>query len=185
MLVNRQFTLDNILHWEGSDLNLSPNEPGGASKFGVSVDFLSDYHRKIGKAAASIADVTNLTDADARQIYSKMLLDPLRFDELPSGVDFRLADITTNLGMTGGPNLMQLCLGMYPLTGIMDNLTIGLIVNLHDPSDLVWALSAAWIAVKNKSPNWGPSPVTKSGFGHGWSNRNNAQKEAALGLIGA
>ena len=182
MQANRTITLDSILRWEGSDLNTAPTEPGGASKYGISVDFLSDYHKKHGLPKATIPDVSNLTADAASQIYGEMLLDPLRFDQLPSGVDFRLADLTTNLGMTGGPTLLQLCLGIYPLTGVMDSQTIAATM-ASDPKALIVALSAAWIAVKHQSPNWSSSPVTKSGFGHGWSNRNNAQKEAALALV--
>jgi len=183
MKANRIITLNSILQWEGSDLNTSPNEPGGASKFGISVDFLDDYHKKHGWPRADIPHVALLTKDDAMLIYNEMLLDPLHFDDLPTGVDFRMADLTTNLGMTGGPNLLQLCLGMFPLTGAVDKQTINL-VQAIDPKALVIALSAAWIAVKHQSPNWGPHPpITKSGFGHGWSNRNNAQRDAALALI--
>lgn len=183
MKENRVITLTSILRWEGSDLNTAPSEPGGASKFGVSVDFLTDYHKKHGWPRATIHDVSVLTNDDAMLIYNEMLLDPLQFDDLPSGVDFRLADLTTNLGMTGGPNLLQLCLGMYPLTGKIDKQTIDLVKSI-DPKTLVIALSAAWIAVKHQSPNWGPNPpTTKTGFGHGWSNRNNAQRDDALALI--
>lgn len=182
MLVNRSITLDSILQWEGSDLNMAPTEPGGASKYGISVDFLTDYRKKHGLDAATVNNVAALTEDAARQIYNERLLDPLQFDQLPNGVDFRLADLTTNLGMTGGPNLLQLCLGMYPLTGMVDAPTLAL-VNSVDPKALVIALSAAWIAVKHQSSNWGPSSVSKSGFGHGWSNRNTAQKLASLELI--
>lgn len=182
MLTNRTTTIASILRWEGNDLNTAASEPGGASKYGISVDFLNDFHRKHGLSKATIPDVAALTDITAGQIYNEMLLDPLNFDSLPNGVDFRLADISTNLGMTGGPTLLQLCLGMFPLTGVVDGKTINL-VNSIDSKALVIALSAAWIAVKHQSPNWGPSPITKTGYGHGWSNRNIDQKQAALALV--
>jgi lysozyme family protein len=183
MKENRATTLDSILSWEGGDLNLSPGEPGGASKFGISVNFLSDYRFTQGQPKASISDVSNLTADDARNIYDVMLLSRIRFDDLPPGVDYRLADIATNSGMTGGPQLLQLALGMFPLSGSVDQATIAA-AKAADPKALVIALSAAWIANKHASPSWGPNPpITKTGFGHGWSNRNNAQKEAALLLI--
>lgn len=183
MQSNRIITLASILQWEGDELNTAPTEPGGASKYGVSVDFLSDYKRRHGLSKATVDDVAALTSETAGVIYSEMLLDPLQFDLLPSGVDYRLADLTTNLGMTGGPTLLQLCLGIYPLTGFIDPITLTL-ATAADPKALVVALSAAWIAVKHQSPNWGPNPpVTAKGFGHGWSNRNTAQKESALNLI--
>lgn len=180
---NRTAALDMILVSEGPELNISPNEPGGASKYGVSVDFLTDYNKTVGKPRATVAAISDLTEADARVIYSSMLLDKLRFDELPSGVDYRFIDIATNLGMSGGPKLLQLCLRMWPLTNQMDDATITN-VGKEDPTSLVKMLSAAWIAKKAESPNWGPSPVTKSGYGHGWTNRNVAATQAALLLVG-
>ena len=183
MQTNRATTLASILQWEGSDLNTAPTEPGGASKYGVSVDLLTDYRLKYGLPKATIPDVAALTATDAEKIYSEMLLDRIKFDDLPSGVDYRLADIATNSGTTGGPMLLQLCLGMYPLTGQVDSETLKL-VNATDPRALIIALSAAWIAAKHVSPNWNPNPgVTNTGFGHGWSNRNNAQREAALAIV--
>lgn len=183
MQQNRIQTLDEILRWEGDDLNTSPSEPGGASKYGVSVDFLTDYRKAKGLPAATIPNVAALTQEDAEEIYSTTLLNPIRFDELPSGVDYRLADITTNLGMTGGPNLIQLCLGMWPLTGKVDDTTLAKVLAV-DAKSLIYALSAAWIARKNLSSNWGPSAITKNGYGHGWTNRNIAATETALAMVG-
>lgn len=187
MLFNRKVTLDSILKWEGDDLNLSPSEPGGASKFGISVPFLTDYHKNHGLLDATVDDVAALSADNARSIYDQMLLDAIFFDQLPSGVDFRLADLTTNLGITGGTRLLQLCLGMFPPHGVMDSETIRL-SQVFDAKPLIIALGAAWISVKYQSPNWFPSSVnknsvTKTGYGKGWTNRNNAQKEAALALI--
>lgn len=181
-VANRAKALDYILASEDGTLNLAKTEPGGASRWGVSVDYLTDYHRKIGLPAATIADVTALTRDDAIKVYNAMLLNPLRFDELPSGVDYRLADITTNQGSTGGPTLLQLAIGMWPISGKMDDATMALVAR-SDPKALIQALSAAWIATKHCSPNWGPSDVTKNGFGHGWSNRNIAANKQALDMV--
>ena len=183
MKENRDIALAYILKWEDMSLNLSPNEPGGASKGGVSVDYLTDYYRAIGLARkAEIADVTVLTEADVRKVYGVMLLDALRFDELPSGVDYALADVEVNSGSTGGVWVLQLALGMWPLTGILDAATMAA-VQTEDPKSLVKAIRAAWISKKHESPNWGPNPpITKNGFGHGWSNRNIDARALALGM---
>lgn len=184
MQKNRTATLDMILASEGPELNVSPNEPGGASRYGVSVSFLTDYNRTLARPPATIDSIRVLTEADARTVYGAMLLDRLRFDEFPSGVDYRFTDIATNLGMTGGPRLLQLALGMWPITGKVDDETMAR-VRLADPATLIFSLSAAWIAKKAESPNWGPSPVTKTGYGHGWTNRNVAATAAALKLVEA
>jgi lysozyme family protein len=182
MRENRDKALDYILASEDMTLNLSPNEPGGASKGGVSVDLLTDYHKKIGKPKATIQDVTNLTVDDVKAVYGSMLLDPLKFDDLPHGVDYRVADIQVNSGVTGGTNILQLALGMWPLTGVMDDTTMARVKNT-DAKELICLLGAAWIATKHCSPNWGPSPVTKTGFGHGWSNRRLAADEQAWSML--
>ena len=182
MLSNRQAALSFILEDEGDELNIGGSEPGGGSRYGLSIAFLTDYRRKQGQPAATIADLKALTSDSAGQIYSDTLLAPIRFDELPAGVDYRLADITTNLGLTGGPTALQLALGMWPLTGAMDDATMAA-VKAAEPMGLVKALSAVWIATKHTSPNWNPSPITKSGYGHGWSNRNARATARALAMV--
>lgn len=184
MQANRPLALQYILASEDMTLNLSPNEPGGASKGGVSVDLLTDYYKKTGKGRkATIQDVTDLKIEDVNAVYGAMLLDPLRFDELPSGVDYRVADIEVNSGATGGVQVLQLALSMWPITGVMDDATMARIKNI-DPKLLCSLLGAVWIGKKHESPNWNPNPpITANGFGHGWSNRRLAADDQALEMI--
>src|ERR1019366_8219512 len=100
-----------------------------------SVVALSDWNKKHGKPAATITDVGNMTTDLAGQIYTEDFLDPIRFNDLPPGVDYRLADICVNLGVSGGITALQLALGMRPLTGIMDSATLGY-VRTADPQAL-------------------------------------------------
>ena len=182
MRVNRQAALGFILNDEGDELNIGGSEPGGGSRFGLSITFLSEYRHKHGLASATIDDLKALSEVSAAAIYAETLLDPIRFDELPAGVDYRLADIATNLGLTGGPTALQLALGMWPLTGIMDAATMAAVSKV-EPKALVSSLSAVWIATKHTSPNWGPSPITKNGYGHGWSARNQRATARALAMV--
>lgn len=183
MKQNREKTLAAILISEDSTLNVAKSEPGGASKYGVSVDFLTDYYISNKFATkATVADVSRLTADDATKIYDKMILDFLHFDDLPGGVDYRLADITVNLGRSGGPALLQLCLNIWPLTAVMDDNTMQHVHNT-EPKALIMALSAAWLAKKHESPNWGPGPATSRGYGHGWTNRNISATAMALSMV--
>lgn len=183
MRENRQAVFDAIFKWEGEEVTLGPSEPGGASKYGISVDFLTDYRKKHGLSHARVDDVEMLTKEDAIKIYGETLLDPLRFDELPLGVDYTVADISANLGMTGGPTLVQLCLGMYPLTGTMDNATVAA-VKAYDPKILVHKLRAAWITKKHEAPGWFSSPNAPHGFGKGWTRRNNDAENVGVAMVG-
>jgi lysozyme family protein len=187
MKQNRPATFAAILASEDGTLNVAKSEPGGASKWGVSVDFLTDWYRlkNMGRKA-TVDDVAKLTDQDAMTIYGVMILDAIHFDDLPSGVDYRLADIVTNLGVTGGITLLQIVLGMWQPTGHVDEETMSRIHGI-DPLEMVAALSAAWITKKHDSPSWYPVSVNPNskvahGAGHGWTNRNISATALALSM---
>lgn len=167
---------------EGPELNVGGSEPGGSSKHGVSMTVLQEWHRSHGLPPPTMDDMRAMDATLAGQIYTANFAVPLRFDELPSGVDYRVLDIAVNLGVSGGATALELALGLWPITGTMDD-TVVAAAKLEDPRALVAALSAAWIAKKHESPNWGPSPITKTGYGHGWSNRNARATARALSLI--
>ena len=182
MIANLPSSLAYIDEDEGSELNVGASEPGGASRHGVSVTFLSDWRKTKGLPPATVDDVGAITSETAAQIYTDMFAAPLRFDELPSGPDYRLLDIAVNLRLHGGIIALQLALGMWPLTGAMDDATVAL-AKQADAKALVLALGAVWISKKHESPNWVPSPVTKTGYGHGWMNRCNKANARALAII--
>lgn len=167
-----------ILQDEGPEFNKGGSEPGGGSKYGVSLT----AYREAGHATATLDQLSKLTKEQAAEFYINMILPQIRFNDLPVGVDYRFADIRVNLGQTGAVNLLELIAGRWPLTGKMDDELITF-CSLHKPDALVLSLSAAWIAKKHESPNWGPSPQTKTGYGHGWSNRNVAATRRAMLMV--
>lgn len=172
-------TIDWILEDEGPEFNRSSGEPGGGSKYGVSLT----AYREAGNPTTTLDQLAVLTKGQAAEFYLNHVLPQIRFDELPVGVDYRFADIRVNLGQTGAVNLLELVLGRWPLTGRMDDDLLAQVqrpFNHLDDDSLILALSAAWIAKKHESPNWGPSPQTKTGYGHGWSNRNVRATQRAL-----
>lgn len=177
---NLETALDKIILAEGSAVNLSASEPGGGSKFGVSVTVLGEARGH----PCTPDDLHTLKLDEAREIYAARFARPIRFDDWSAGVDYRLLDIAVNLGVRGGTNLMELVLGVWPLTG---KITDGMISEAvrRGPVPMIYALSAAWIVKKRESSNWGPSAVTSRGYGNGWTNRNNAATLAALSMAGA
>lgn len=181
---NLTAALGYILSDEGPELNVGGSEPGGASKYGVSVNALTDWHKQHGKPAATVADVAAMTPDLAGQIYTANFANPIRFDEMPPGADYRLLDIAVNLGVTGGITALQLAIGMWPITGVFDDRTM-VAVNSVDAKSLVHALSAAWIMKKHESPGWLPHTGSANGYGHGWSNRNARATASAVSMIGA
>ena len=120
MQTNLAASLAYITGDEGGELNVSPDEPGGASKWGVSLTVLSEVRGKV----CTVADVGALTQDDANQIYAARFAVPIHFDDLPGGVDYRMLDCAVTLGITGSIDVLQMALGMWPLTGAMDAPTL-------------------------------------------------------------
>lgn len=167
---------------EGPELNIGGSEPGGASKHGVSMTVLQEWHKAHGLPGPTMDEMRAVDATLAGQIYAAKFAEPIHFNDLPAGVDYRVLDISVNLGVTGGITALQLALGLWPLTGVLDDATMAA-VRAADPKVLIAALSAVWISKKHESPNWNPSPITKNGYGHGWSNRNARATARALSLI--
>jgi lysozyme family protein len=146
---------------EGEELNVSPDEPGGASKWGVTLTDLSEVRGK----ACTVADVSALTQDDANAIYSTRFAVPIQFNVLPSGVDYRMLDCAVTLGITGSIEAIQMCLAMWPTTGAMDAATLAAVGKVT-PAVLVLQLDAAWLTWKRSlEPNGWET------YGHGWNNR--------------
>lgn len=179
---NLAATLAFILEDEGSDLNLGGSEPGGGSKYGVSMTALADWCKANGKPSPTIDDLAAMTPDEASEIYTANFAHPIAFDQLPAGVDYRLLDICVNLGVTGGIKLLQVVLGLWQTSGTMDAATLGA-VNAADAKHTVVAIGCGWLVKKHESPNWQPSPVTASGYGHGWTNRMLKANRRALAMI--
>lgn len=167
-----------VLEDEGPELNIGGSEPGGSSHFGVSMTVLQEWHKAHGLPAPTMDDMRAVDAVLAGQIYAARFAVPIRFDDLPGGVDYRLLDIAINLGVTGGTTALQLALEMWPITGSFDDATLAE-AKLADPKALVMALSATWIAKKHEAP------LSWATYGHGWMNRNARATARALTLIGA
>ena len=161
MQVNLAQSLTYITGDEGPELNVSPDEPGGASKWGVTLTDLSEVRGKV----CTVADVAALTQDDASQIYGTRFAVPIHFDELPGGVDYRILDCAVTLGVTGAIEALQMCLAIWPTTGTMDAVTLAS-VKAATPSVLVLQLDAAWLTWKR-----GLTPTGWGKYGHGWINR--------------
>lgn len=165
-----------LLVSEGSELNVGGSEPGGASRYGVSVAALSDLHGRLGLPPVTVKTIENLVEAQAGDFYQQVTARACRFDDLSVGVDYAMLDITANLGPSGGAWLLQNVLGQWPLNSTISDATV-LAASLVDPKILVYALGAAWMAKKRESSGWSKS-------GHGWTNRMVRVRGDALAMTG-
>lgn len=87
--------IEYVIDDEGDELNLSPNEPGGASKFGISLDTLSKF---IGHKA-TLQDLRALSEDSAKQIYRRLYWDAIKGDTLPIGLNYAAFDFAVNSGV--------------------------------------------------------------------------------------
>lgn len=166
-------TIASILEWEGADVNVSPGEPGGISKYGVSLQTYAEFCVKNQLPTPTADTIKNLTAYQASFFYKQYFAVEIDFDNLPVGVDYRLMDIITNLGIGGAHRLVAAVTNRWvPI----DRTNIAEGLSLDDPVKIIGDLSVGWISIKSASPNW-------SLYGRGWSNRNIAQRKAALAMV--
>ena len=173
-----QSTLAKALAWidedEGPELNISSSEPGGSSKHGVSMEKLREWHKLKKLPPPTMTDMKKIDATLAGEIYTEMFAVPLAYDKLPAGVDYRLLDISVNLGINGGPRLLQGILEL-PQTGKMDEATISQACAM-DPAVLVGKLGAGWLDFKKAGGGW-------EKYGKGWTNRANRAEARAVSLL--
>jgi lysozyme family protein len=81
-----------------------PQDPGGATKFGVTLNELRSYRNDNTLTAH---DVANLTLEDVKPIYFNDFWKKMRCDELPVGVDLIVFDYGVNAGCVRSIKFLQ------------------------------------------------------------------------------
>lgn len=79
---------------EGRELNVHPDEPGGASRIGISLQTMS---RHLG-TKATVKDLEEMSDALAWDIYDELFWDAINADALPAGLNYAAFDFAVNSG---------------------------------------------------------------------------------------
>lgn len=150
-----------VLGSEGGFVN-NPADPGGATRWGVTQRTLGAWRKR----PASIDDVKTLTQDEAVQIYSAQYAAPIRFDDLPSGLDLAVFDASINSGPNRAARLLQQTLGMpdAAVDGIIGAHTLAEINEFPDTVELVEAYCEARLDFMKSLTTWGT-------FGNGWTAR--------------
>lgn len=92
---------------EGGYTN-DPVDPGGATNWGITIIDA----RKYWKPDASPADVRAMPKSIASGIYRKHYANPMRYDDLPAGVDYGVLDAAINSGVGRAPKWLASALGV-------------------------------------------------------------------------
>ncbi|MGO4337458.1 glycoside hydrolase family 108 protein [Labrys sp. KB_33_2] len=163
-------TIKLVFGSEGDYVNHS-RDPGGATKYGITAATLG-ASRRLGRKATP-DEVKRLTLTEAARILDKQYAQPLRYPELPAGLDYALFDYAVNSGPAQAVKTLQRLLAVEA-DGIVGLKTLEAI-RRRDIADLIDKLQDARLRFLRGLKTW---PT----FGKGWSTRVAHVRESALRL---
>lgn len=159
--------LRRLLAHEGGYTN-HPSDPGGPTKFGITI---ADY-RKYVKPDATAADVKAMSVADAKKIYRARYWDAQRCDDLPAGVDYAVFDYGVNSGIGRSGKVLRRLLRLPDTTHEVSDQVIAT-ARRRDATALVAAICDERLRFLKSLKTW---PV----FGKGWGRRVAEVRATAL-----
>lgn len=92
-----------VIKSEGSEYTNDPHDPGGPTKWGIT---LTDVRLHIKKGATA-NDVRRLTKGQAITVYREKYWDALNCDDLPAGLDYSVFDYGVNSGIGRSAALLR------------------------------------------------------------------------------
>lgn len=174
MDTNFHTALAAVLRHEGGYVN-HPNDPGGHTNRGITLDTLRSWRRIRDMPAPTVASLRNITDDEVAEIYRAQYWDAVRGDDLPGGLDYAVFDFAVNSGPGRAAKALQRVLGVTA-DGIIGANTLA---KAHScmPVHAINALCDARLS-------WLKTLSTWKHFGRGWTNRVDGVRSLALNLHG-
>lgn len=168
-----EINTDRVLGWiglsEGGYVN-HPKDPGGATDRGITQKTYDAWNKSKGKP---LKPVRGISKKEADDILFSEYLGPIRFNNLPSGIDYCLADFSVNSGPGRAVREAQRVVGVS-MDGIMGNKTLAAIKDM-DEEDFIKRYQAARLAFMKSLKTWGT-------FGKGWTTRVKDVETRALAM---
>ena len=162
-----------LLVHEGGYVN-HPQDPGGTTNLGVTQKTWEEW---VGHPVTD-KEMRSLTPLMVSALYKRKYWDASRCDDLVSGVDYCVFDISVNSGVGRAIKLLQSSVGATP-DGGFGSITSALVKKAEeDPERLIELLSAKRLEFMQSLKAF---PV----FGKGWSRRVAEVKEKALEMARA
>lgn len=122
-----------LLSEGGSRYTNHPNDPGGPTKYGITIH---DVRRYL-KPNATASDVKALTEKQAVEIYRHQYWEPMKCDLMPAGLDYTVFDYTVNAGQGRAGRSLRKALGLPTNTAAVTPDVIEKIDLLADPVSLI------------------------------------------------
>lgn len=177
MKENRELALKTTFGEEGGYSN-DAHDKGGPTKFGITAHDLGTWRAL--RRDATVAEVRDLTAAEATEIMVKRYMDPVRFDDLPPGLDLCVFDYGINSGPAQATKSLQRV--VQPVVGGLDGQlgastleAVGRYVGLNGLSKLIDAYQDERLRFLKALSDW-------KYFGKGWGTRVERVRKVALGM---
>ena len=145
-------------------------DPGGPTKYGITIGDVRLYLNP----RATASDVKTLSVAQAQDIYAKHYAAPLRYDELPAGVDYAVLDYGINSGIARASRVLRRCLAVSDDSSAITEPIIAA-ARATDARVLIVAICDERLRFLRALRTW---PT----FGKGWERRVTDVKSAALSM---
>lgn len=158
-----------ILNKEGGFVN-DADDPGGATNMGITISTLQSWR----KETVTVADVENLTEEEAKEIYLNNYWNAMRCGDLPVGVDLVVFDFGVNAGVGRSIKKLQDVVGAKA-DGIIGPVTLGA-VEKHDPAKIIRQFSDRRMTFYRSLPHFDT-------FGKGWENRTRDIEVRAMNMV--
>jgi len=193
MRANREAVLAEILHTEAGYAERK-EEGGGAVNRGVTFAVFSAWRRlkdlEYGNdpLPPTWDDLKRLTREEAIEIYEDQYLAPIRFDELPAGVDYCVLDAAVNGGVTGSIKILQEALGFEPekCDGHFGAVTRWAVTHRVVPDLIMRLCDERLETYRTFKTRWNTVANEKTGktWGEIWSERIEKVRGHALKMVG-
>jgi lysozyme family protein len=154
---------------EGGYTN-DPHDPGGPTNWGITIIDARLYW----KSDATAEDVKNMPKSVAEEIYDKHYATPLRYNDLPAGVDYAVLDYGINSGISRSAKVLQSIVGVSQ-DGIIGPNTIQATLALS-PIQIINKIYDERLSFLKSLPTW-------SHFQHGWTERCTTGRALALSMV--
>lgn len=171
--------IDVVLAHEGGFVN-NPNDPGGATNYGISIRFLQQLPVMMGDldhdGDIDVQDIRNMMVGDAKRIYKQFWWDKFRYSDIKDQtIATKVFDFAVNMGAKRAHILLQRTLNnLYGLRltvdGVLGNATISVVNAVSDLQEqqlLNAYCDEAWKFYKKLMID---NPKLKV-FAKGWRNR--------------
>lgn len=147
-----------------------PNDPGGATNFGITKRTLEAYRGKV----VSVNDVRNLSSAEAREIYRANFWNLMRCGDLPAGLDLMVFDYGVNSGPSQAVKNLQALVGVNQ-DGAIGNITLPAVKKIP-PVGLIGDLASGRLEYLK-------TLATYATYKDGWTSRVEDIKQSALKMV--